>query len=162
MRVVCPFTTLRPQTAEALDASGYPWEPVDVSGSDEDYWELLYDLWAARQDFCIVEHDIIIAPGILAEFESCPELWCVSPYPYMHGGEYAGLGCVRFRAEVMNVMPRLMDDVATRTNTKHPSKHWCTLDAWIQEKLYGQRFSPHRHAPSEHLDSLRPTHLCVG
>lgn len=160
MRVICPFTNIRPETRESLDASGYAWEAIDVSGADEAYWEALSDLWEYQETFAVVEHDIVLREGVLAELEACSGLWCTCPYPYQNGMR-AGLGCVRFDRELITGYPRLMEDVATFHNTLHPHKHWCTLDAWMELKLTGRGYTKCLHDPVGHLNPERPTHRCV-
>lgn len=159
MRVVLPYTTLTPEVTRALDAAEMDWDGVDVSDSDEAYWELLDDLWSYGQDFAIVEHDVVVNPGTLKSFEECPEMWCAAPYPYFVG-TYTGLGCVRFRSEAMRTVPGLFGEVASKSDTKHPSKHWCALDSRIQAILQRQGLSVCRHDPVLHLGDNKPTHGC--
>ena len=159
MRVVLAYTMLVPEVTRALDASEVDWEGVDVSDSDEAYWELLDDLWSYQADFAIVEHDVVVQSGTLKSFEECPEPWCAAPYPYFVG-MYAGLGCVRFRSEVMKAVPGLLGEVAIKADTKHPSKHWCALDSRIQNVLQRHRFGICRHDPVLHLGSREPAHGC--
>jgi len=160
MRVICPYTRISPATREALDSSGYAWEPHDVSGSDDAYWGVLAGLWAAGEDFAVVEHDIIPAPGALASFEACAHGWCSCPYPYL-AGTYAGLGCTRFRAGLIARQPDLMDVVATMSNDSHPPKSWCTLDAWIQVVLRQRGENMCTAHPEAGHPSRSPSHGCV-
>lgn len=160
MRVICPFTEIALATRAALDASGYGWQPHDVSGSDTAYWGVLAGLWAAGEDFAVVEHDITPAPGALASFEACGHDWCSAPYLYL-AGTYAGLGCARFRAAVMARHPDLMNVVATMSNDSHGPRHWCTLDAWLRVVL--QQRGEHictAHPEAGH-PSRSPAHGCV-
>ena len=161
MRVVLPYIYLDVEVAEALDASGYDWDSVDVSGSDEAYWEVLSDLWSYGKTFAIVEQDIKIGPATLKSFDACPHERCASPYPYL-GGMYAGLGCTRFRGSLIRGLPHLMDEVAEMSNHDHPKKFWCTLDAWMQIRFTACQIpGPCLHAPVKHLGSHMPAHGCV-
>lgn len=159
MLVVCPFTEIQSATSDALDASGFAWEARYVGDSDESYWALLSELWAGDEDLAIVEHDIVIAPETLREFDECPSVWCSAPYPYFVG-LYAGLGCTRLRARVRRVVPNILDEVARMSNSQHTPKHWCVLDGFLQAQMRTYGFTPHLHAPVEHLGDLRPSHGC--
>lgn len=160
LKVVCPRTKVLPEVVAALDASGYPWTPVDVSSDDAAYHRLLCDLAATGEGFALVEHDIVIAPHILAEFDACPSAWCVAGYSYIGGGIYAGLGCCRFRAGV--ITPAIMAEVGEMHDETHPPAHWCRQDAWLQTAI--RAHSPHRHDGGvvEHVRPdggiVRPTH----
>ena len=158
-RVICCYTKLPAQVKKALNASGYSWEAIDVSDSDQAYFEVIQDLWNYGQGFALVEHDIVVGPETLKSFEDCSEPWCASPYPYF-AGSYAGLGCVRFRTELIGQSKGLMEEIANISNPLHPPGHYCTLDSWIQRGLYRRGFSIHRHEPVGHLHRW-PTHGCV-
>lgn len=162
MRVVVPTTRTLPEVWDALAGAGVDAEAVDVSGAEDAYWRLLSELWAAGDDFCIVEHDIVVDAGTIAGMAACAEPWCACEYPYLRG-HCAGLGCARFRSGLLRATPGLMDEVATMANALHPPKHWCTLDAWMQVRLgsHGYRAS-HRHGTVGHLGAQMPAHGCVA
>jgi hypothetical protein len=161
VKVVVPFTSLSPETSYALFDAREDYTGSYVGTDDEAYFRLLERLWTAGEDFAIVEQDIVVEPDTLESFRACPHSWCCAPYPYLKG-VYSGLGCVRFRSELMRRLPDLMERVAIRANELHPPKHWCTLDAWVQRTMaaaYSQR-PCQRHKPVGHLHR-RPTHGCV-
>lgn len=81
MRVVCAYAParLRRGTIDALVDQSPSCEFVDVSGAQDAYWSLFRDLWRAGEDFMLVEHDILIAPGTVEAFTRCPEPWCAAP-----------------------------------------------------------------------------------
>lgn len=163
MRVVLPYVeghTELSKVTEALKASGFTWEAIEVSADDEVYFDVISALWGRDQDFCIVEHDIVIGPGTLQRFETCENLWCACPYPYLRG-YYAGLGCARFREELMLAVPNLMAEVAQMSNKRHPPRHWCTVDGFMQQCLLGHGFHMCQHEPVETLGVLTPSHGCV-
>lgn len=160
MNIVCPATNLMPQTRAALDLSGYEWTERDVSASDESYWELLNELWHSGEDFVIVEQDIVIDQFALPAFAECGAEWCANGYPYLRGANYAGLGCTRFKASLTERFPDLMDRVAEFDYPGHGPKHWCTLDAAMQNQLHMAQQWPHLHGIVGHLHSW-PTHGCV-
>lgn len=160
MRVICPFTRLSAETHAALDDSGYRWEPRDVSGSDTAYTELLAGLWAAGEAFAVVEHDVVPPPGALAELEVCPEPWCVFPYRYQHG-THAGLGCARFSAALLAVVPDAVGETLSESDAVHPAGHWCNVDDRLSRVLQRHGFTRHRHTPEAGHLSPWPAHGCV-
>ena len=91
--MIVPFTRLEDGVLEALDATGYPVELHDVSGSDFDYWRLLATLWKdTSSDLCIVEQDVVVRPDTLAKFDECLNPWCAGFYKYLGSDRYSGLG----------------------------------------------------------------------
>lgn len=167
MRVVVPFTNLRPQTAAALDATGHAWEAVDVSGSDDACWQLLSDLWRTREGFIWVEHDIVVHPTALQELEECGSAWCGFYSPYFVGN-YPGMGCVKFSAGLTASVPDALDRVATMSDASHSPKHWCRLDAWLQYVVLPQaRLQRHLHLEvlghvRDYEGQPQPSHGCVA
>lgn len=165
MMVVMPFTRQTPECVEALNATGREWVGRDVSASDSAYFDLLTELWAARQTFCLVEHDIIVTADALDGLEACDSDWCVCPYPYgaAQGGLHAGLGCVRFRGSLLERTADALERVAALSDRQHPHRHWCRLDHWLQQIVLpgmGERMCVHATAVGHH-GSLSPAHGCV-
>lgn len=159
MRVVVPFTSLRPETAAALSASGFPHEPVEVDDGDG-YHRLLSGLWAAGESFAIVEQDIVVGPGTLPDLAACPRDWCSCPYPYMNG-LYAGLGCARFRESVIARHADLMDVVAGMSDEGHPPKHWCRQDGYMRAVLMQRGERQCTAHPEVGHSSRSPAHGCI-
>lgn len=121
-------------------------------GVDRDYFDLLSAYWRSGETFCIVEHDIVVRPEALVEFEECPERWCAAPYRYV-GSTHYGLGCVRFDGSLLAAHPDVMDRVAVMCDPSHPPRHWCRLDAWISAVLYDRGERRDGHAGMvEHLN----------
>ena len=82
MRLIFPYVL---QIDKALDSLP-PWaEQVNVGVDDEAYYRLLASLWHDAQDFIILEHDHVLPPNAITDFEKCPELWCAHPY-WLYGG----------------------------------------------------------------------------
>ncbi len=160
MRLVVPYTSLRPETAAALDASGQAYETVRVHG-DDGYYALLSGLWAAGEAFAVVEQDIVVGPGTLPDLAACPRDYCVFGYPYLNSGNYYGLGCVRFSAALLARVPDALDQVAFMSDETHGPCHWCRLDAWLQQVLReaGERRCEHL-PPVGHLNRY-PSHGCA-
>ena len=167
MRVVVPHTNLRPETRDALTATGHSWTPVDVSGSDTRYWRLICDLWEAGEEFIVVEHDIVVRPDTLSELEACPSEWCAFGAPYFVG-THVGMGCVKFSASLIARAPMAAWNAGQRsTDANHPPGHYCTLDHWLQWVELPKWAIRHVHEPP--LGHIRdtpglpqPSHGCVG
>jgi hypothetical protein len=164
VRVVAPYVEFAPGVTEALEATGWPWRQAYVGGSDEAYWELLGDLWADRESFVVVEHDVILRPDTLDELADCPQAWCSFAVPYLDT-EYAGLACAKFSDEIIAACPDALDRVGRMSNAAHPPKFWCTVDAWLQVVLSSTSIPRHIHAPAlGHYRPagapLMPTHGC--
>ncbi len=105
LRVVCAYTTLHPETERALRVQAEAPEFADVSGDVTDYCATWARLWRAQEDFVMVEHDIVIAPGTIDAFAACPEPWCC----VSTGALGAAFQCNRFRRELIVAHPDLFD-----------------------------------------------------
>lgn len=161
--VYLPFTAVAPGVREALRATQHPYREVYVGMRDTAYWELLSGLWSKGQTFAIVEHDIVVQPDSLKELEECPWDWCSFGAPYFRG-VYHGLGCIKFGTELIKRHPGALEQVAAYPpDDKHPPKHWCRIDTYLQRALSGEYH--HRHeAVLTHVkdEKLLPTHGCVA
>lgn len=162
--IIVPYTVFPEVTADVLDFLNLPWSPVDVSGGDDHYFNLLSTYWSRAQDLCVIEHDIVPTSETIDSLLTCPAPWCAAPYPYLHFPAYTGLGCTRFRAELMTDHPDLFAEVARMSNEFHPPRHWCSLDSFIQTVLSRRRVYVHAHLdfPVRHLGDNWPSHGCHG
>lgn len=161
MKVYVPYTNLAEGVVSALEASGYAYTPVWVGGDSTDYWSLLSDCWSNGETFAIVEHDIVVRPESLAELDTCPYEWCSFGAPYFCG-VYHGLGCVKFTANLIARHPNALDKVAAYHDEGHPSKHWCRLDAWLQDRVLASEYRHRHETVLEHAKKeLVPSHGCV-
>jgi hypothetical protein len=112
----------------------------------------LNGLWSEGESFIVVEHDIVVRADTLEELENCPCEWCSFGAPYL-GHVYHGLGCVKFSDTLISRHPKAMEQVAAfPPDEKHPSKHYCTLDAYLQRTLLGE----YMHCHEEVLGHVRP------
>lgn len=136
--IIVPYTRPHVATAAALTTAGSRWASRYVGGSNADYFDLLAELWTAADGFTIVEHDVIPDRSALVSLDECPHDWCACPYPYLYGQPFTGLGCTRFRRDLLLRQPDLMVAVAGMSDEWHPPKHWCRLDAWITNTLYAR------------------------
>jgi hypothetical protein len=152
--IVIPHTPtgLREETLAAVEASGLPFQTVEL-GDDEAYWRLWAEIWDTAVDVTVIEQDIVPTPDVFTGFAACPDPWCAHAYEYSIVGFYAGTGCVRFRGNLLAATRGLMDRVAPMSDDTHPPKHWCRLDAWMQHHLHMAGYQQHRHDPTVgHLD----------
>lgn len=160
MKVICPYTALHPRVASALDHSGWPWKAIDVSHSDTTYARLFGVLWATGETFALVEHDIVIRPGVLDELAACDEQWCAFSYSYQ-SSEHYGLGCVKFSADLLCTYPDAVAETWLEVSNVHPRGHWCNLDDRLSRVLTARCVTQHQHGPPvEHLHTA-PSHGCT-
>jgi hypothetical protein len=158
MQIIVPYATnpyligrgLRPEVRALLDGRA---EFVDVGASNYEYWGLLERLWAERRGFCVVEQDNLPTEAALAGLEACVEPWCLCPYWHGANGmlDY-GLGCTRFRAEVMVALPDLFVRALGRTGTRH----WSGMDLALAAVLHERGFRQHVHEEIAHLHEFGP------
>jgi hypothetical protein len=160
VRIICPHAgPIADQTRTALDTTGRVWEPVDVSARDTAYTLLLQDLWSADETFAIVEHDIVIRPDTLDEFEDCDHPWCAFTYRF-RATHIAGLGCTRFRTNLLAAYPDAVAKTWAEATEVHPYGHWCNLDDRLTRALTAAGATRHLHQPPVgHLNPM-PTHGC--
>jgi hypothetical protein len=145
---------------EALTATGRPYDLIDVSNTDHDYFDLLSGLWAERRDFLIVEHDMVPEPDMVEMMAFCSGWWCVNPYESNAWGQRAerAFGFTRFRAELMAAEP---DAFSATVKYRHlqvlgrrwPEHHWRGLDCRFDCVMGDRRlYRAHVHEPSiQHL-----------
>jgi hypothetical protein len=171
-QVVLAYTRLQDEVVAALDATGIPYDRVDVSGDDQAYWRLIAERWEAGQDWCLVEHDIVVKPGQIEGMLACREGWCGHTYGYYGlAGVVAGLGLVKFSGDLMRRHPDLLRrigdwrDPGHFWDMDHPPGHWCRLDLWLQQTLLpALDETRHDHGTAIHLRSAEemglPAHGC--
>jgi hypothetical protein len=163
-RVVVPFTRpgLQRGVTRAIRDAGYKPTLRRLDSDDvEAYWRLLSDLWVAGDDFVLVEQDIVVREDTLQSFYKCPHSWCAAGYRYLGSPSYMGIGCIRFRADLLRRCPDVMERVANYNYPNHGPKHFCTLDAAMQSELHGRREHVCGHGTVEHLSDGSPSHGCV-
>lgn len=160
MRVICPHAgPIAVEVSRGLNATGRAWATADVSASDTAYTLLLQELWEQGETFAIVEHDIVIRPDTLDAFEDCDQPWCSYTYPF-RDTHIAGLGCTRFRAELLAAHPDAVAKTWRETTAVHPAGNWCNLDQRLTNALVAAGATRHLHGPPVgHLNPM-PTHGC--
>lgn len=161
-RIVVPFTCVHQDTRAALEPFGDRVEYVDVSGHEGALWGLFRDLWAAAEDFILLEHDIVPRQTTIERFDRCPESWCSCSYTWRWKPAYhwltdrstkvlnASLGCVRFRAELLEDCPELGTDAILQEVVEGLAPGaplpWPFVDSVFLAVMYGRR----RYAVHEH------------
>ena len=147
MRVVMPYTDVHPLADEALRRIEPDAERVDVGQSTTAYWELMCRLWADGETFLLVEHDIEVNALAMYVHHVCREWWCVAPY-IISGPKTAdcSLGCTKFRSELLEAEPDLIDAIAGATPGVGLVRcDWRRLDAEISGGLRARGYEPHVH-----------------
>lgn len=109
------------------------YEEIDTR-DDLGYWMLLCKWWAHADwngtDLMVVEHDIVIHPDVPKQFDECDSDVCV--FEYWIGGSYMyGLGCTRFRADLIRRKPDAMNQAGKLDSLGLPPGHWKRLDGQI-------------------------------
>jgi hypothetical protein len=157
VNIIVPHTRVMPEVLAAVP--GARWE--DVSADDEAYWRLLDGLWAAREPFVIVEHDIVPDVAALDSVWACSEPWCACGYKFENFGLIYGLGCTKFGAGAMALVPDALERVAQMDPTpEHPPRHWCSLDSRLAAVLGRAGLRQHKHGPVTHLRPMRSHAQC--
>jgi hypothetical protein len=127
----------------------------------EAYFDLLSKLWAEQIDFALVEHDIEVGDDTLDRFADCDRLWCAHSYEVYSGdlatayGGPFGIGCVRFRGELMARFPDLLERCGEMDiHPVHPPRSYGVMDSTLTQWLRGA-YGPdhggvkvHQHAPN--------------
>jgi hypothetical protein len=156
LKIIIPATPdgLHPSVIPAIlrqDHIAQVWPMLDT----ESYFELVAVFWAACQDFAIVEHDMELAHDELDAFERCPELWCAHSYEVFSGdlatayGGPFGLGCVRFRAELLDKHPdAVMVAGEMNIHPVHPQRSYAVMDSTLTQVLRSRGEVPHQHFPN--------------
>ena len=159
--IAVPFVSLREETVIALSAEQVKYAPM---ATDESYWELLRDLFAAGKSAIIVEQDIVVNETTIDELKICEHDWCAMPFPYRGNDRAYALACTKFSAALMARHPDLIEAIGEHSDAKHPPRHWCRLDSWIFEELNRLGENRHEHSRSKplgHVGAQFPSHGCL-
>lgn len=156
MRVVVPYTNVHPDTRAALE----PWPDVEYRWTGDDdyaYGRLLRELWAAGEDFLLIEHDVVPTVDHLLRMAICPSAYCAAPYAWLQAVGVT-LGFTRFRSVLLRAYPDAAE-IACRIPHPYgdPGHYRTPLDVWLQaavlRDLYG--LQPCCHLPPvEHRNWL--------
>jgi hypothetical protein len=154
VRIICPFTPdgIQPATVTALEGLDRPVEFWAVSADCQAYFRLLGGLWAAADDFLVVEHDMVPTVAMVEEMEACPQAWCTNPYVVNEWGTLieAAFGFTRFRRRLMTAEPDAMEATVAIpvmvNGHMWPARHWQGLDCRFDCVLGGRSYRQHAHA----------------
>lgn len=111
------------------------------------YWELVADLWSQGETFALVEHDIGVHAQVGQQFEQCPSWWCGFQYPVDRGVLIAALGCTRFRRELLQSEPDLLEVVGQDASAGLPARDWRRLDVRLMDELHRRGYRRCEHTP---------------
>lgn len=163
MRVIVPAAPgmLRPEVVPAILAT-HGCEVV-LMHYPESYFYLMRDLWREGKTFCIIEQDIVVDPAHhLIGFDNCPEPWCAASYEVYQGdlaeayGFPGGLGCTRFRAELIARFPEAIEECGKMDlHPTHPPRSWAVMDSTLSQYLHG----PHQLTPCRHYPNVEHLHV---
>lgn len=132
--IICGYTHELPAETLAV-LKDFEHVLVDVSDSDHAYFDLLESWWTSTVlEMVTLEHDIIPKPQLLREILDCPRAWCAAMYPFEEHWLF-GLGLAKFSLPVRQAMPGLFDEIAQNGGGAHPPRHWCSIDAHMQNML---------------------------
>lgn len=159
-RVVVPYLPghLHRRVPWGIAKNHHTFELRKVSKAPGSYRMLLEELFAdmafSGEPLVIVEHDIELRSGVLADFDACPEPWCFHAYPLKYSYEecvqdagpvFAPFGCTRFRPALSDALASLPECFTWNSLPDHNG-----LDRALSGHLAEHGYVPHRH-PGEML-----------
>lgn len=156
MKLIVPATPagLHPSVIPAILRQGYLARVVPML-EVESYFNLLVERWRSRATFAIVEHDIELPAGVLDQFMNCPAAWCAHSYEVFSGdlatayGGPFGLGCVRFRSELLHKWPDAVEAAGEMDiHPVHPQRSYAVMDSTLTQVLRSRGEAPHQHFPN--------------
>jgi hypothetical protein len=147
MNIVVPFATNATMLSAVRLALSQDGLDASFRHCDKDtsYHDLLLEYWSAKEDFCVIEHDIVVWPGALGELEQCNELWCTRPYYCSVGWIVDGLGCTKFSKKLIEMYPNFLSEPFP-TCCQH-TRYFCGLDRLIAHRAQELGIKPHVHLP---------------
>ncbi len=147
MKLIVPYTNLRPLVRATLEQYNLHPKFVKLSGED-DYWNLLSQLWEEKESFVLNEHDVLPWPGAIQEIADCPADWCSYTYRMKKGyGIHHAFGCTKIGQGLIEAIPDAWINV--------DSTHWHDLDGQLCIMARNSGITPHPHRPPViHLKEL--------
>lgn len=153
MRILVPHVSLHPDARDALGQ----YAPGALRWKLGPHRTAYHWAWADHWDTCrrmgqalmIVEQDIVIHEGVVPGFLSCPESWCVYPYPGPGGRPLTrSLGCVRWSHGLLLDQPDLPEAVGRIDDGDGIGpRDWRRLDVRIAMELERRGYTAHQHTP---------------
>ncbi len=137
-----------PAAAEAARMYAGPGLREVTLDEPDAYWRLLKSMWAEGHTFVLLEHDIVIEEGVIADLLACPGWFCGRAYLMMGAAFGAAFGCTKFDARLIALYPNAWDDIVACHDQMpgayfRPGEgptHWRSLDsrfAWLLQRIYG-------------------------
>ncbi len=151
MRIVVPYTALRPETYRAVADH----DPRYVYMYDDySYGHLLRELWGCGETFLLVEHDMAPTPAQIEQMAECESGYCCGVYPWTTTVGPA-LGFTRFRDRFLDAFPDAAEIACRIPSVYGQPGHWRQLDVFLQAAVlrdfYGVQPCCHL-PPVEHLN----------
>jgi hypothetical protein len=147
MLIVVPYVAgeLQPETEASL--IGWPGKKQKRVLDDPTYgyWALIKELWKGQSDIVLVEQDM--APSIeqLRSLESCQESMVCGYHYRREGGNAVALGLLRWRAELAQQAPWLLDrDLPARIS-------YDECDGHLHGRFAALNVKVHDHGATEHF-----------
>lgn len=112
------------------------------------YQRIIHEYWSEKQDFAIVEPDIVIREDVADAFLNCPCEYGCFPYAWLTDVGPA-LGCTWFRTSLMERHPEAVAKVMRENVT------WRQFDVVLMRHVLAREYGeqPHIHLPAvEHLN----------
>ena len=170
--VLVPFVGAWPD--EALEAAekdlpehGFVIRAAAIGPAEHAYFDELDAMWglcgASGADLVAIEGDVVIHEGVLRGFDACPNLICA--HVYWVGASYKyGLGCTRFRAELIRENLDLLRVAGQRTSDGLPIAYsWKRMDTRLYDEarergLLPVYIGPGDSRPCIHEPAVRHLH----
>ena len=138
VRIIVISALPRCPAGAALYMEGIEHE-LKLVGDNDDYSQLLTQLWLAGEEFLTLEHDVVPTPGTLQALRDCPAAWCQHLSFTGPGKLRQGLGSLRVSKEALSQ--------ARDLPSRWLGTHWRYLDGKVVPAME-QRFGPaHFHEP---------------
>jgi hypothetical protein len=156
VRVILPYVQIYPGVLEALTADGVAPEIYDVRASSEAYYGVLAKVWADGVGFIVVEQDIVVNPGNVAELTACQYDWCGFVYG-ISSGYITGLGFTKFSDRLVSRCPDAVTRLDSLPPNGTPPRMWGRLDTQLAQSLMDyEGYRVHRHLPPvRHLNPVQ-------
>lgn len=149
MNIVVVTTHLKGWDSEARREATKWWRlphQIDLHYVSPDdhyaYPKLIAEYWRKKQDFVVLEPDIVIRPDVVANILHCDCGYGAYPYEWTTNVGPA-LGCTWFRKEFIRAYPDAMEKVLERQVT------WRQLDVVLMRHILAREhgMQPHVHLP---------------
>lgn len=153
MNVLCCYTQFHPAAEKSIRAHAPQAVLVDVTGDDHAYWRQIRARWTGQQDLVLIEQDIEIPEGGVAELAGCDRDWCCYAYTIFRNRQRLrhGLGFTKFSAAAQKkISPRQIAETFALCKGCKGNGCWHHLDGAITGLLRAEGMSPHVHGDVIH------------